>query len=169
VSSVHTSTTLAARHRVFSPHDRNATHGRTIHVGQNPPPALQKKPEDAIHLRLEQIHWVLRHEGGTLTCGRAACLDGELAKNGDVPRSPLPENGSLMPSAGTIFNLKIEIDLYYTAGIRRWRSGSARHETPHRRLSGIGSQPAASPVPRTSENLWSSVRELPIEGGSREH
>jgi len=41
-------------------------------------------------------------------------------KNGDVPRSPLPENGSLMPSAGRIFNLKIEIDSYHTgAGIRR--------------------------------------------------
>jgi hypothetical protein len=31
-----------------------------------------------------------------------------------------------MPSAGTIFNLKIEIDSYHTGGgIRRWRSGSA--------------------------------------------
>ena len=36
-----------------------------------------------------QIHWVLRHEGGTLTCGRADRLDRELPKNGDVPKSPM--------------------------------------------------------------------------------
>jgi hypothetical protein len=46
---------------------------------------------------------------GTFRHGRADYLDRELPKNGDVPRSPLPKNGSLMPSAGTIFNLKSEI------------------------------------------------------------
>jgi hypothetical protein len=37
-----------------------------------------------------------------LTRGRADCFDRELPKNGDVPRSPFNQNGSLMPSAGTI-------------------------------------------------------------------
>jgi hypothetical protein len=27
------------------------------------PPALQKKSEEVLSLPLEQIHWVLRHEG----------------------------------------------------------------------------------------------------------
>jgi hypothetical protein len=39
-----------------------------------------------------------------------------LPKNGDVPRSPLPENGSLIPSAGTIFNLKIDFGSYHRNG-----------------------------------------------------
>jgi hypothetical protein len=40
--------------------------------------------------------------GGAGAHGAAVtdCRDRELPKNGDVPRSPLPENGSLMPSAG---------------------------------------------------------------------
>jgi hypothetical protein len=42
----------------------------------------------------------------TVTNGQANCRDRELPKNGDVSKSPLPENGSLVPSAGTIFNLK---------------------------------------------------------------
>jgi hypothetical protein len=47
-------------------------------------------------------YWVLRHESGTLTRGQADYLDRELPKNGDVPKSPVPENGSLMPSVGKI-------------------------------------------------------------------
>jgi tripartite-type tricarboxylate transporter receptor subunit TctC len=57
-----------------------------------------------------RIRWALRLGNGTLRYGEADCLDWEPPKNGDVPRSPVPENGSLMPSAGTIFNLKSEID-----------------------------------------------------------
>jgi hypothetical protein len=40
--------------------------------------------------------------GGVGAHGAAVtdCRDRELPENGDVPRSPLPENGSLMPSAG---------------------------------------------------------------------
>jgi hypothetical protein len=55
-----------------------------------------------------------------LTHGQADHLDRELPKkNGDVPKSPLPENGSLMPSAGTIFNLKIEFGSYHRNHRRR--------------------------------------------------
>jgi hypothetical protein len=53
-----------------------------------------------------QIDWVLRYEGGRFTRGRADCLGRELPKNGDGPKSPLSENGSLMPSAGTISTQK---------------------------------------------------------------
>jgi hypothetical protein len=44
---------------------------------------------------------------------KQTALTESCPKNGDVPRSPLPENGSLMPSAGTIFNLKIDIGSYH--------------------------------------------------------
>jgi hypothetical protein len=79
-------------------------------MGHFLPPALQKKAEKALghhpivpaYLCSTQIHWVLQHEGGTLRHGRAGCLDRELLKNGDTPKSPLLKNGSLMPSAGTI-------------------------------------------------------------------
>jgi hypothetical protein len=54
-----------------------------------------------------------------LTHGRADYLDRELPKNGDVPNSPLPKNGSLMQPAGKIFNLKIHIGLYHRCHRRR--------------------------------------------------
>jgi hypothetical protein len=38
----------------------------------------------------------------TLTHGQAEHLDPELSKIGDLPKSPLPENDSLMPSAGKV-------------------------------------------------------------------
>jgi hypothetical protein len=47
------------------------------------------------------IRWVLRHGSGSLTHGQADCLGCELPQIGDVTRSPIPENGSLMPSEGT--------------------------------------------------------------------
>jgi hypothetical protein len=54
-----------------------------------------------------------------LTRGRADCLDRELPKNGDVPNSPLPKNGSLMPPAGKISILKIHIGLCHRCHRRR--------------------------------------------------
>src|SRR5258708_3104369 len=83
-------------------------------MGHNPPPALQKMSGSSYHNAASLLPRVIgresawrsvfrvSHKNGTLTHGRANCLDRELPKNGDVPKSPLPENGSLMPSAGVI-------------------------------------------------------------------
>jgi hypothetical protein len=57
---------------------------------------------------------------GTVTHGRVDYLDRELPKNGDVPKSPLSENGSLMPSAGTISSVK---STFYRSYRRRWGGG----------------------------------------------
>jgi hypothetical protein len=70
-------------------------------MGHNLPPAVQKKFKEVVS-PATQIDWVLRYEDGTFARGRADCLGRELPKNGDGPKSPLSENGSLMPSAGTI-------------------------------------------------------------------
>jgi hypothetical protein len=81
------------------------------------------------------ISWALRRRNGTLKCGQVDCLDIALTescpKNGDVPRSPLPENGSLMPSAGTIFNLRIEIVSYQRNHRRRHSPPAFQASTPH--------------------------------------
>jgi hypothetical protein len=66
--------------------------------GHNRPPALQKKIGDH-RAGWTGIRWSPRNQNGRLACGQADYFDRELPKNGDVPRSPLPENGSPMPSA----------------------------------------------------------------------
>jgi hypothetical protein len=92
-------------------------------MGHFLPPALQKKAEEALghhpivpaYLRRTQIHWVLQLEGGTLTRGRAGCLDRELPKNGDLPKSPL---SPMQPDAvgRRDFNLKNKLLRITVAG-----------------------------------------------------
>jgi hypothetical protein len=64
-------------------------------MGHNWPPAVQKKAEDANSLGVTAQGWYVDARSRD-------CLGRELPKNGDIPKSPLSENGSLMPSAGTI-------------------------------------------------------------------
>jgi hypothetical protein len=78
-------------------------------MGHKPPPALQKKSEDAIRLPPPDCAGVAGRKftgcygARVVLWGAVGRLpDRELPQTGDVPKSPLPENGSLMPSAGTI-------------------------------------------------------------------
>jgi tripartite-type tricarboxylate transporter receptor subunit TctC len=84
-------------------------------------------------------------------------LDRELPKNGDVPRSPHPKNGSLMPSAGTIFKSEERDCVVVTgtsgAGICRSVLGGHTMKLPHRRdflhlAAGAAALPVVSPIAR---------------------
>jgi hypothetical protein len=65
-----------------------------------------------------RILYALRSTNDTLPYGRADHLGRELPKNGDVPKSPLPENGSLMPSAAR-FQSKNSLVISNAACVRR--------------------------------------------------
>jgi hypothetical protein len=100
---------------------RNPAHLRT--------PALHPKAGETLHLSPPYVPdsrvarresaGAPRSQNGTLTHGQADYQTESCQKNGDVPRSPFSENGSLMPSAGTIFNLKIDIGSYHRNHRRR--------------------------------------------------
>jgi hypothetical protein len=74
--------------------------------GQEPPPALQKKIWCEF-MSVTARDMVLLHTVERITSTESC------PKNGDVPKSPFPKKGSLMPSARTIFNLKIEFGSYH--------------------------------------------------------
>jgi len=70
--------------------------------GHNLPPAPQKQvgPTQSARGARRQVLQSFRTRWKQCTVKRID-LDRELPKTGDVPRSPLSENGSLMPSVGT--------------------------------------------------------------------
>ena len=111
-------------HAAFTVRDRNtgvalknSVHTRPFHTARAKSRLSRcKRRPRAIHSIVPgssggwtPIRWALRHEHGTLAHGRVDCLSWVLPKSGDLPRSPLSKNGSPMPSAGAIFNLKIDV------------------------------------------------------------
>jgi hypothetical protein len=75
-------------------------------MGQDPTPALQTEsakpsPNTRAAGWLDANSLALRDEDGTLITVELISLARCCPKNGDVPKSPLLNYGSLMPSAGT--------------------------------------------------------------------
>jgi hypothetical protein len=59
-------------------------------------------PQRAVRLWLAPA---ISHNGNVICGHKVFALTESCSKNGDFPRSPLPENGSLMPSAGEQFEI----------------------------------------------------------------
>jgi hypothetical protein len=101
----------STRRRVFPNEPPSRPSAVASESGQNPPPALQKIPRH--HPIVSAYRAAGRKFTGVYGTRVVRCLavkqiilTESCPKDGDVPRSPLPENGSLMPSAGTISTWK---------------------------------------------------------------